>query len=428
MVRRLVVRALAGLFLFSLPFSSAVRAWPDWSLVRGLRVDYYSPALYLSDIFLFFGLLVLSAADRATPIGRNFSPRRIFAAVSPRIMFLCLLIFGANIFFSVSPPLSAYFFLQWLLVLAAVLFLLKSASWTSRRFMIFSLAFSLVFQVVVGTLQVISNSSLGVRLDQIGAPAVLSRLFWFVGETRFTAQTPGIAQALVRGHLRLRAYGTLSHPNILAGFLLVTITFLLLLEEKRDQWLRYGLSVVLAFGLLLTFSRSAWATGAVLALYMFVKDRKKKALIFLGGGVFAVSLILFSDRWRSLGGEDRLSWLERVFFFKAGGEMLRRHPLLGVGLGGYISALTDVVSDTRMVYLLQPVHNGVWLLLSELGIVGTGFLVWVLNRVKSCFKPRFIPVLLVVFLLSMTDHYFISTHQGRFLLATTLALGVRGGS
>ncbi|KKS80681.1 MAG: hypothetical protein UV56_C0012G0001, partial [Candidatus Woesebacteria bacterium GW2011_GWC1_43_10b] len=50
--------------LFLLPLQIGKHFWPDWSLVFGIRVDYLSPVIYLTDILVLTLLLVW--------LGQNF--------------------------------------------------------------------------------------------------------------------------------------------------------------------------------------------------------------------------------------------------------------------------------------------------------------------------------------------------------------------
>ena len=80
-------------------------------------------------------------------------------------------------------------------------------------------AVSAVFQSVVGFLQFILGKSVGL---------------WFLGETAFGPGTPGIAKVTINGLQFARAYGTMPHANILAGFLVLGLLafFYLFLSEK----------------------------------------------------------------------------------------------------------------------------------------------------------------------------------------------------
>ena len=50
LVERLEKIFLIG-FLVTIPTQLGLHFWPEWSKVAGIRVDYLSPVLYLTDIF-----------------------------------------------------------------------------------------------------------------------------------------------------------------------------------------------------------------------------------------------------------------------------------------------------------------------------------------------------------------------------------------
>ncbi|MDP2860696.1 MAG: hypothetical protein Q8N98_03190, partial [bacterium] len=44
------------LFLFFLPTQLGRHFWPEWAIINGIRVDYLSPTIFLTDILLFLSL------------------------------------------------------------------------------------------------------------------------------------------------------------------------------------------------------------------------------------------------------------------------------------------------------------------------------------------------------------------------------------
>ena len=62
-------------------------------------------------------------------------------------------------------------------------------------------------------------------LGQISKGGSLNGWWWFLGERRFDFNTIGVAQMSVADMGLVRAYGTFSHPNSLAGFLLVSLVW-----------------------------------------------------------------------------------------------------------------------------------------------------------------------------------------------------------
>ena len=67
---------------------------------------------------------------------------------------------------------------------------------------------------------------------------------------------PGIAKIDLDGTKIMRAYGTLAHPNILAGYLVTALIFTFHRIRKKE-YIAYPVFVLLLSALVLTFSRSA---------------------------------------------------------------------------------------------------------------------------------------------------------------------------
>lgn len=411
-----VLKALLALFLFSLPLSSVFRAWPSWSVVRGRHIDYYSLAVYLSDIILIISLVVLRLWKDLVVL---------FCRHSLKTVILVMLL-GLHLLFSSNPPLTFFFILQGIWLIVGWLFLVKARSQIGDKLFVIYLAFSLLPQVILGLVQVRVNSSLGLWLDWVKAPPLLSKLLWLIGEIRFNFQTPGIAQALVGGEFRVRAYGTLPHPNILAGFLLI-ILVLLQVYQGIGNWRRFTwpLSLLFSLGLLMTFSRTAWMAAGIVGGYLLIRNRKNSLSALTIVSIFLVSLVLFRERWQSLLVEDSLAWRERVYLSRMAIKMFLCRPLMGTGLGTFIDFLPQVTSNPRMVYLLQPVHNFFLLLVAETGIIGVLTAFFFVRRARVLVSDKTIPLYLTLFLLALTDHYLATTHPGRLLLVTVLALTSR---
>ena len=83
---------------------------------------------------------------------------------------------------------------------------------------------------------------------------------------------PGIVETL--GGRWLRSYGSLPHPNILGGFLcagLLGVIYLLSIIRKKGRWWLWLSLVLVAQGLVLSFSRSAWLGLVFGAMLLLVK-------------------------------------------------------------------------------------------------------------------------------------------------------------
>lgn len=106
-----------------------------------------------------------------------------------------------------------------------------------------------------------------------------------LGESELAFGAPGVAKVVSHGEKLIRAYGTFPHPNILGGFLVLSLwaSFFLYLQHKklnksrnRGLWWSFASPFfwVSAFflqflALTLSFSRSAWL-GALLSVFLFI--------------------------------------------------------------------------------------------------------------------------------------------------------------
>lgn len=253
----------------------------------------------------------------------------------------------------------------------------------------------------------------------------------------------------------LRAYGSLPHPNMLAGFLviclIVVIGFLFKAYRNRSENLPAIILVVTAFvvmyyGLILTFSRSAWFVFALVILSLFAlglwhRDHYRLRIlipvtlwIVL---VTAFSVYLLPDLWetRIMGGRlEQQSNTERISSYYGAIDIIKDNWYQGVGIGSYTQALHD--NDRSLdSWAYQPTHNIYLLITSETGVFG-GILFLVLIgevgvaaywkrrrelRTASWFTAYSLSffALLVIGLL---DHYLWSLSFGALLLWLVLGL------
>ena len=168
-----------------------------------------------------------------------------------------------------------------------------------------------------------------------------------------------------------RITSLVNHPNALALLLGPILAILIALSKKT--WL-HGLAI--GFGLVafyLTFSRAAWLALAVviLAFGLFTKA-KKKILAAVSIGVLLIFLVPFS-RTKLLGlarGSDP-SQQNRYVLWSAATDMLKKSPLLGVGLTGFREAYKNYPLGPDRVVQNYP-HNfflNFWLEVGLLGLI-----------------------------------------------------------
>jgi hypothetical protein len=253
----------------------------------------------------------------------------------------------------------------------------------------------------------------------------------------------GAATINVSGQKLLRAYGTMPHPNVLGGFLAVTL-FLSLYVSRETTKLKHRLyvscgTIVIFTGLLVSFSRSAWLAALFGMGTMFIIDlihnRTRQAIIsWLFLIVSCGTLLLAYQNYvipRSADVSlDSQAVDYRGTFNKLGFDVIKQHPITGIGLGQYVSYLKSTVEREDWAY--QPPHNGFILVFAEIGIIGVilRFLMfyylcftWDNDKYQYYILNTYSSTLIgTLFVLAMLDHYLVTIQQGRLLLAVCIGL------
>lgn len=212
----------------------------------------------------------------------------------------------------------------------------------------------------------------------------------WLGMAEQVLSTGGTAVVESTGLRWLRAYGAFSHPNILGGYLAVSLIMLIVLifleNDKRIGYFLWASLPVISFALFFTFSKSAWlALGiGLFFILLFVwtsQDRWIKfiysqilLIMFLSVAIFA---FLYQEpllaRVESVGRLENKSGQERVLYFNQAKNLIIQNWYKGVGLGNYTSALYANLSDKQPSWYYQPVHNVYLLIATEVGLAGFVF-------------------------------------------------------
>ncbi len=367
------------LLLVFLPTQLGLHVWPEWSMVLGRRVDYLSPTLYATDVLIFLILAFWLLAGR-----KKFSVSWI-----PVIAIAGFI--GLNIFFAVSPMVAAY---KWLKVLEfglLGLYIVQTRPHMSR--VVFFLSIGGLYSSLLAILQFLLQRALGGPL-------------WLLGERAFSASTPGIAQVNFT-RLLLRSYATFPHPNVLGGFLAILLP--LMIREAKNRKVYYVTTIVLGMiALVVTFSRSAWIVGAAGIAYALGKKNKK---LFIPLAILTFLILFFVGTTVGLQEE---AVVIREELNRSAITMFYESPLIGKGLGNFLVHLPQTLVS-REIYFLQPVHNMFLLALSETGIIGFSFFIWIIWRARKNW------IIAAVIFLGLVDHYFLTLQQGQLLLTILLA-------
>lgn len=384
----------------------------------GLKIDYLSPTLYLTDILMFLVLFFWALTKRKKLLCSVFEFLH-----SSRFYLIILVIFGCLLFaVNFVNPFSHILKIVKIIELFFIgLYISKKVSIKQYSVLIIVLSVGVVFESTLAIVQLINKGS-------------LEGILYLFGERAFNENTPGIAQAIINGKLLLRPYGTLPHPNVLAGYLLVC--FFLISFNNKIKWFYYLTSILIFEVIFLSFSRSVWLTGSILFFIVGILNIKKlfslirnqKIIFVMFPLLFVVFIFLLNpikDRFYSLKNTDMQTIEKRNNLSNLSVEMFKSSPLIGVGLNNFIPNIPLYAKDNAQIRWYQPVHNIYLLILSEAGVVG--FVIFILFIYKTLKKNKNKPLvfylaLATILLVGLFDHYFITLQQTEILFAVVIGL------
>ncbi|MDO8551458.1 MAG: O-antigen ligase family protein [bacterium] len=390
--------------------------WPDFTYIFGLKIDYLSPTLYLTDVYilcLFFFWF--------------FEERKSFASGFLKVINTkFLLIFFIYLFINsalASNPEAAFYKLLKISEFTLLGVYIVRNYFTIFTFAALGFSVSIIGQFLLALLQIFKQGS-------IGGP------FWLLGERTFNAGTPGISLADINGEMFLRPYGTFSHPNSLAGFVLVSLLLLVVLGNKLPVLFKRTVFLSGITLIVLSFSRSVWLTFFVV-LTAFIPVtlahlKSRRNLLIYSVLIYLPLFALFFWRVNLALGSQPVE--ERILLSKASLAMLTSSPFFGVGLNNFIVNLPNHW-NLGNVYFLQPVHNLFLLVASETGLLGLFFFLTLIIGIfmryqskKFRSKESFVFVVSFVSILfsGLFDHYWFTLQQNMLLL--TVVLGFLLGS
>ncbi len=359
--------------------------------IRGVLVDYLTPAIYLTEVVLVL-LLVMSFGRRI--IERKFSKRCLS-------YLLWLAVFLPSLVFGRWAPISLFRFVEIALWSGFVFWVSNNIVWErDKRGLTKVLSFGVSWVSILAIAQFFTQRNI------VG--------YYFLGEPTLYPSLGGVAHTSFFGKEVIRAYGTFPHPNILGGTLAVILPWLL----GEGFYIPFALGVV---ALLVSFSRLAWA-AFLLGFFMWLATQinTRRRLVFI---LFAVLAALVGIGAVSPSLTD-LSVTRRIELLESAGEMFRTSPLSGIGLGLFTVKLPSFNIPSGPTLFLQPVHNIFALVAAESGIFALGSLaaIFIFAFYFSWRKRRALLLvsLFQLILLGSFDHYLYTLPQGLFLLSLTL--------
>jgi len=410
------------LLILFLPTQLGKHFWPEFSFIKGVRVDYPVSTLYFTDILIL--LLFLSWAFPELRI-KNYE-LRIKSALKYWKIFTLLIFIFVGILLSKSPQAGFYGLVKFLEFSFLGFYVAKNISRLRLENILLIFSIGIIFESLLSISQYLNHGS-------------LQGIFYFFGERFFTSLTPGIANASLGGELFLRPYGTFPHPNVLAGYLVIAMTLISSKFKVKSSKLRkmfYFASIILGtVALFLTLSRVAIILWVLILSFFLIRTFIIHHLSFIIL-TFVCLLLLglvtpLGTRFTGIRLTDE-SIVQRENLIQSSIAMIKDDPLFGVGLNNFLVNLPSYQRPHTPLFYLQPVHNIYLLILTQTGIVGLVFFVWFIYktygrindkglRIKEV-QPFIIYPLSLILILGMFDHYFLTLQQGQLLFAFILGL------
>jgi putative inorganic carbon (HCO3(-)) transporter len=322
--------------------------WP----VGGLRISIFEVA---------FLLLLISWAIRLV------TDATLTVRLYPWISVPFLVIWALTLFsnYQAAMPWVIKFSTSWLVLESWLIFLYFANNLTTPRTiynMVAALLLTGLLQAVLGVLQYLTGSSLGLT---------------FFGEAQSILAGP------VGGEFISRVAGTIGHPNNLAGYLnmVIQINLALLFAPiaRFYKKLLLPLLALTAITLILTFSRGGWLAmglGGAVTGYLCLARRSQSRIVPLLVSVSLValllvsSLVLITPLKKRFFEEDYGAARSRIPMSVVAWNIIQSHPWLGIGLSNYVNVAPyyDTTKEAIAYEFPRPVHNEFLLIGAELGV------------------------------------------------------------
>lgn len=358
------------------------------SYVLGYYINYLVPTFHIIDLFVIITIFITFF---------KFG----FIRSKQTLFFLLLFFVWAVVQFCLKENIIILFnalrISLYIYVSAVIVINRKAINFPYLKQHIKLLIIPLLINLFVSVSQIFLNKSLGVN---------------FIGESVLNVSDKGIATFIESGNQIIRAYGTFPHPNVLSGFSLIFLIYFIEIKEKRIFTI---ISIIL---ILLTGTRVIiLITTAYLLIILIiytVKYFKKHYFIYLLPlfNRFDIQKLFTND-----------SYIVRIKQIQETLRIIKENFIFGTGIGNYIVSLENKNIYTNSGYIvLEPVHNTLLLIVSEIGLFSVIFFLYLfksyLYLLKIFEKNKYIlfKFSIIYLIIGMFEHYLWSLPQGLILL------------
>ena len=437
-------------YAFLLTSSLSVRKVLFYFPIQGTFSEYAGIYIYLSDIFLTLAIclwLVILLSNKIVELSSSkhsfrLNKLNIKAYIKPKLVvdklwtkklihnlylilpLILILLSFTSILWSQNKIIALFrslklfeFYILYLYIIFRIV-----PRGTIKDKLIFIIISTGVIQSLIGIYQFIVQHSLGLT---------------FLKESLINPEILGVAKIILNGEKYIRAYGLFPHPNILGGYLVLSIIFTLLILREHSFNKKSFIKSILCLqfiALLLTFSKSAilgliislgfiyWKINPKYNFSRFFKKLSQFKIAILVVIIFLTSFFLMAQP--DLNSVFFQSLNERLFYLNVSRGTILANPILGIGAGQSALSIPNFTNQIIPAWQYQPVHNVFLLIWSELGIIGLILLIWWLfilnnnncNLSSSLSRIYFNAILLGFIFIMLFDHYFWDIQQGQIML------------
>jgi len=263
-------------------------------------------------------------------------------------------------------------------------------------------------------------------------------LVQYLTKTQFSLMFEQVV--FISGDHLFRPVGTFGHPNSTAGYLtplLIICLGLLLSKTKFSKtknvhnsltWLPFGLGLV---ALVVTFSRGAWVAFLAATCLLVMLNMHYRWLsvppwaMFIGIIITASLASIFGTAILYRLTHQHENALARILLMRLSLNMIKAHPLIGVGINNFGLVMKDYVTAALARAWLYIAHNRYLTVWAETGTIGFLAFLWFLlsvfregfRSVRSA-RPFFSPVALgiVAGLFGYATHMMFDVFDQRSLV------------
>jgi len=376
-----IIEYLFYLYVFLLPWQT--HQLYQETKIGGIFSQFLSYRLYLTEIILALIIILVILTRQKQKKSESIIPFfKVFDIYL--LIFLLFIVIIITGYFAADGNTSYYYFIKMLEGFTLLIFILNFT--INKIKLSFSLIFAGLIQAILAIWQFLSQQVIASK--------------WLGMATQYP-DLAGSSVIEVGAYRFLRAYGSLSHPNILGGFLAICLVILIiniLVTKNKYSKIFYGICLpIIITGFFLSFSKSAFLAFIIalmfLAIFIYscsVRDLKLKfsQVLLIIITTFSI-LILFNQQLviTRLEANSRLEIMssqQRLDQFKTASQVITQYWLTGTGLGNYTLVLADQDGYKQPAYYYQPVHNVYVLILAELGVIG--FILFILLLIEAIRK------------------------------------------